>query len=843
MTTMVDAMGDTQAVTSSITFHSCSSENAPLFQRQLDLEETMRGMGVDRFRSGVNKARERKQETSTRSVRRLMDAAHEHVVEGIKTFLAEVKAGTAGRKHRAYHYLVQVDPDLAAHLTIRSILDSVSIREKLTSAALSIANLIEDELRFRAFAEEKPALYRWSVNKLKASPNNHYRRTVMTYTMNAQGVAWNDWPKKDKVYLGIKLIEILVATTGMVRKVDISNGSKNTTTLIEATEDTLAWLHEENSRVEALMPTHLPTIIPPKPWTTPFDGGYWSGRVRGLTLVKTPNRAYLEELAANDMPEVYTAINAMQDTAWAVNTRVLDVMEELWANQSTLANVPNADNIPLPTRPASVPGTVPTEDLTEAQREDLKAWKREASQVHEVNAKMRSKRLQFAKLLHIARMFRDEEAIYFPHQMDFRGRVYAVPLFLHPQGSDSCRALLTFANAVPIGDEEGARWLAIHGTGMFGFDKVSLDDRVQWVLDHERDILASAEDPISNRFWTEADKPWQFLAFCFEWEGFCQQGFDFLSTLPVQMDGSCNGLQNFSAMLRDSVGGRAVNLVPSDKPSDIYQQVADIVAVMVERDAHGGDEEVTQIARGWVGRVTRKVCKRPVMTLAYGSREYGFKTQVFADTVTPMKMAGDFPWEGNGWAAAEYMGKLIWRAVGDVVVAACGAMDWLQASARVAAREGLPVRWTTPTGFVVQQAYRLPNAKRLALTFQDVRIRVSLDQDGGNLDKRKQANGISPNFVHSMDAAHMQRTVNRCHAEGIRSFSLIHDSYGTHAGNAWALAQFLREAFVCIYSDDILANLKAELEAQLPDGEVLPDLPPMGDLDLQLVQESAFFFA
>jgi DNA-directed RNA polymerase len=38
---------------------------------------------------------------------------------------------------------------------------------------------------------------------------------------------------------------------------------------------------------------------------------------------------------------------------------------------------------------------------------------------------------------------------------------------------------------------------------------------------------------------------------------------EFVSHLPVAFDGSCNGLQNYSMMLRDEVGGAATNLVPS----------------------------------------------------------------------------------------------------------------------------------------------------------------------------------------------------------------------------------------------------------------------------------------
>lgn len=45
----------------------------------------------------------------------------------------------------------------------------------------------------------------------------------------------------------------------------------------------------------------------------------------------------------------------------------------------------------------------------------------------------------------------------------------------------------------------------------------------------------------------------------------------YMSHLPVHMDGSCNGLQHYAALGRDEAGGKAVNLLPSDKPQDVYK--------------------------------------------------------------------------------------------------------------------------------------------------------------------------------------------------------------------------------------------------------------------------------
>lgn len=829
----------------------------PLFAAQLQLEDEMRSMGVTRYRELVAQAKADKEESRVTSVRRLMGQAHEAVVAGIEDFIAAASSGKAGRKHSALRFVLALDDvDLVAHLTIRSVLDSVSSQETLNRAALGLATLLEDEYHFRQFEEQKPTEFAQRKRAVERGGKNARRvRKSMLIPARKMGVELDDWSLRDKLLVGTKLIEIFVEQTGYAEIERTSDGKNNTPVYLRATEATLKWLEQENARLEWMQPVYLPTIIPPKPWTSPTDGGYWSGRVRRLRLVKTNNRQYLDELADRDMPTVYASINALQETPWAINKRVLEVMETLWEQQADVSFLPRADQEELPPRPLWLSAKMTKEEMTEEQREAFGRWKQERSLVYERNAKSVSKRLSFTRMLMVARKFRDHEEIFFPHQLDWRGRMYPVTLYLQPQGNDAQRGLLEFARAVPLTDDDGVLWLAVHGAGLWGKDKWALEERRAWVEENEEAILASAADPLANRFWMTAEKPWQALAFCFDWAGWKREGYAYESCLPVQMDGTCNGLQNFSALLRDEVGGRAVNLVPSDSPNDIYATVAEVVSRKVEadltsdevvKDSKGNDRyRVADMAAGWLGKVDRKVTKRPVMTLAYGARRFGFIQQVFEDTVSPWKAKADgtFPWQGSGWAAADYMGRLIWESVGEVVVAATRAMDWLQGAARVAAQEGLPVLWTTPTGFLVHQAYRVPQQKRIELTFQRVNLKLSVEMGEGKIDSRRQASGVSPNWIHSLDASHMQRTIHACHDLGLRSFSMIHDSYGTHAGNAQLMANVLREEFVRQYEGNVLEKFRDDLLAQLPEGSELDALPPMGNLDLNKVLESPFFFA
>ena len=87
------------------------------------------------------------------------------------------------------------------------------------------------------------------------------------------------------------------------------------------------------------------------------------------------------------------------------------------------------------------------------------------------------------------------------------------------------------------------------------------------------------------------------------------------------------------------------------------------------------------------------------------------------------------------------------------------------------------------------------------------------------------------------------KCVNLWKAEGINSFSMIHDSYGSHAAHTYALMQLLREAFVEMYREPLFELFKEEIQEQLPMAAELPDVPSYGALDIELIHESLYFFA
>lgn len=524
-----------------------------------------------------------------------------------------------------------------------------------------------------------------------------------------------------------------------------------------------------------------------------------------------------------------TSLNGVGGTAWRVNTFILDTMTEAYLGDIMLPGVSKAILKPLPERMA--------DEVWEAMPvADKKVFSKARAELHDWNASATGRERAMLDYIGVADELRDEPEIYFPHNRCFRGRIHPMTTVgPHPQANDMGKALLMFASGLPLG-AEGLYWLLVRAANCGGQDKLALDERVIWALDHKEDIISAAKDPLHSTWWrsSSVDEPWGLLATCHElsmaWQ--LSEPSEFTSHLPIPLDGTCNGLQHLSAMGLDPIGAAATNLGTGPR-QDIYIEVRDAVVGLVQADVLAGHN----LAPLWLGKLTgaegRKIVKRAVMTTPYGVTNRGIRDQIIADGHTK-----DI--EGVSGAAADYIRDKIVEAMGTSIGSARNIMAWLQATAALLAKAGVPFDWTTPTGSRVRQAYRLVTELRVKTLCGT----ISLIEENPEsiLNGSKQNLAAAPNFIHSFDAAHLSMTVNAALEEGIRSFAMIHDSYGTHARNTGTLARILREQFILIYSEDWLAKTAADIRSYASHVD-LPDLPVRGSFDISQVLNAPFFFS
>lgn len=690
------------------------------------------------------------------------------------------------------------------------------------------------------FADAEPTLFYHLMNDMdrKLSVNETHRMTVMKLQGKKNGVDFHEWgqAQRDQVggYLVDQLAQLGMVNTGVVNETMVSGGRRRTKTNlhVELAEDVRQLINQISEFVIESTPYFLPCIEPPKDWVSVDDGGFHTTELRRLHpwMVKTYAQTRDDYLSAELRNEM-AAVNALQRVPWRINRRLLEAVSAV-AQVHDMEEIISQAELPKPRKPEWLAKGMTKEEMSESQQREFKKWKREVSDWHTDERLRNSKHNRFYNAMRVARKFADYQSIYFVYFVDFRGRKYVQTTGVSPQGSDLQKALLEFGEGKPLHTKEARDWFCITGANRWGYDKASLSDRVKWVEEHREQILSFAADPVNNDEWKSADKPLQFLAWCLEYEQWQVFGDRFLSRVAVGMDGSCNGLQNFSAMLRDSAGGKATNLIPAPLPNDIYQMVADLVTKLLE--AEEDDEE--GFRRLWLDHgLTRSLVKRSVMTLPYGSRQSSWADFIVSDYLKADKFPGlDKRLYDK---AARFLSKRLGVAIADTVVAAADAMTWLQKASTAILREGYDrIKWITPSGFPVTQVYWETEEHRINTKLCG-NAKLSIRRSTDAVKKSRHRNGIAPNFVHSLDASHLTLVVNRARAEGIDAFAMIHDDYGTHAADTGRLYEIIREVFVDMYTrHDVLEAFRAAYG-------FLPEPPPMGDLDLRQVLDSPYFFS
>lgn len=576
--------------------------------------------------------------------------------------------------------------------------------------------------------------------------------------------------------------------------------------------DTISYEHVMK---ESNFVRHYPMVIKPKPWTSPEDGGYFLHPVSILRYYSYSSQ--IKPLFENQdqMKVIYEALNALGETAWRINTDVYNVVKQAWEEGGGIAELPSRHDIPFP-----------EVDETGKTRE----WFKQYRKVEQENYNLHSLRCDLLLKLEVAEKFKDR-VIYFPHNMDFRGRVYPIPPHLNHMGADICRGLLTFAEGKPLG-KRGLWWLKVQLANLYGKDKVSFEERVQFADENMDNVFDSATNPLrGNRWWLNAEDPWQCLACCFElYKAITSPDPEqYICHLPIHQDGTCNGLQHYAALGGDEKGAKSVNLTPSDRPQDVYSDVSKLVVERIEQDV----KNEVPIAMLLQGKVDRRIIKQTVMTSVYGVTFIGARKQI-ENALKDRNVLN----EEERAEASIYLTKLTFDSLGEMFAGANMIMDWFSTCASLISKQGKLVTWVTPLGLPVAQPYKKPNKKNVTKTaFQTF---LADDERSMTIDTSRQRSAFPPNFVHCLDSSHMLLTALECKKKNI-TYASVHDSFWTHASTVDEMNVILREAFVDLYKRPILEYLYEHFKYHNPEID-FPPIPKRGDFDMELVKKSTYFF-
>ena len=814
---------------------------------QIAWEESMSTRGAQRFRSQQDAAKEtRAHETSAGS--RLLRSYVLTISERIRLYLDGKHPD--GRRRTKYAKLLDViDTDKVALIALRNVIGAVfDSGTSLPKICRTIGQQCEDELRLTQFHTTHKEYYESLIRDFERKNVSSYthKRRVLNAKGADKGEHWKNWPELECIGVGALVISLVMEVCNLIeRKDDPSKANKRRKARanIVPTQACMDWIAAHEDMAELTNPDRMPCLIPPADWKSVTDGGFWSPSLRSRTqLIKARTLTKEKKVmyAEADMPLVLSAVNSMQSTAWQVNSRVHAVMQEVWA-KSLGCGMPRSEPYEFPECP--LPPEMDATLLVEGSHaaEAFTEWKAVTRELHTMEKERISKNLALIRTMRIARELADKPRFWYVYQCDFRGRVYAASSGLTPQGTDQSKGLIQFSKGEPLNDDNGVKWFLINGANKYGYDKASYEDRVSWTRENSQRIIETASNPISNRsFWAEADKPYQFLAWVFEYADFIKEEnkHEYHSKIPVGLDGSCNGLQHFSAMLSDKVGGSSVNLLPADKPADIYQDVADVLFGKLVARAKDGEAAAINWLRALPdNKVPRKLTKKPVMTLPYGSTQQACTTSIYAYIMEYCPEGFD---KNARFKHAIWLSPLLWASISEVVIAARAAMKWIQDSAAILAKGNHPMKYYSPIGFPVLQASHSVVVRQIETQIGG-RLQLRIATSGDGIDVRKQRQGSSPNLVHHVDACHMMMVINACAEDGVTDFAMIHDDFGCHPRHAECLQRHIREQFVALHTQcRVIEDFKTVHEQAY--GVELPTLPARGDLELEGVLSSDYFF-
>jgi DNA-directed RNA polymerase len=430
-------------------------------------------------------------------------------------------------------------------------------------------------------------------------------------------------------------------------------------------------------------------------------------------------------------------------------------------------------------------------------------------------------------------------------------------------------------------EEDYKEYLKDEGLDSISVDKMTMNDRANWTENNYERIkgyVNRKEIPI------KAEKPVVFYACCVEWTDYLNDPTGHISRLPIQIDGSNNGWQHLGAMSKDSKTGSLVGLVPSKIQRDFYVSTA---------------KELIKIMPDWFAEkqmpmkhIRKGISKRGSMTRAYSAGEKTMATNMYADCyqedytekygisvddcnklshnlitainrVCPgpletmsylQKLAsfeiGTYTIYRDGKVASKAYQKikkiikeLKWKKIKseeELISLSDAINEQSQFESRLVHGNGSnTLRWVTPSGFYVIYENFIQRSIKCKGTINGIgRITHVAFERTEMPNVKGYMSGISPNFVHSMDAAHMAIIIDNW--EG--TFTAVHDAFASHASDMDELLRVTKEAFIMMYNKE---NYYDEIEqTMLSNSESLTvEQPSIGELDVSEIRDSDYFFA
>ena len=867
---------------------SClTCEPSPEQSRQLQLEKKQRDLYLGRLQSETEKNQIKGRGSQTKGGKGVRYLLVPFVGNWLRSHIdAVLKKGRAGFAVRELIHLSQyIEPETMAHIAVSCVLDSLGRGSTITTKITAVKQLIGEQLEHQAQLEYMQMIDPSYFNRLQKiylhDPVRRYDRkiTAMRHAHNKhEEMSWKHLTSEEQIRIGAVLLQAVCSIQidpdtkeGFFQRIkplwnDPKRGSvkrkQESPYYLGYTKTGLLYRDKLQKACDQGSMDPRPMVCTPMDWTPTERGGYLSHVSRKV-----------EEMIHNNSGSeasqtTYDALNRLQHLPFKVNRYIYNIQKQLlqktWEIGSFRSYEKDSweeEHFPLVDSDYVATLEKDSDEYKKIMRTLTVAYHTQRISEQKANAPRRT--------FLMASEFVDEERFWFPWFLDSRGRLYPTVNAFSPQGADYGKGLLMSADGMPLTDDSRRELLiSIATAGAFdGIDKADFFTRLQWAETFvaSEDFCLMVDDPLSYRFWMEADEPFQFIALCEEYKAIFVDGTRDRVAVFFGRDQTCSGVQILSAVIKDPKAALYTNVVVTEKPMDLYKEVAK-EAQLLMRDkvwlqqqmeareakrvkANANRKPEHQYEARWIVDVDpsvhdRKANKTQAMCTGYGAtlqsryqyiRE-ALKAKEKKEEIPPihpadMNIVCRAGIEGMSQAFPRYM----------------NLNKWFKKFAAAVLKSGKEqVTWTTPSGMTVSQEYREPE-------FRTIRTHAA---GGGHYDKlnlckaetatvdtgygaaklSKNQSAIAANWTHSLDGSIMQ--IALCAVDpGIPLFT-VHDCAFGLSGYFNETIPHFREAMHTVVTSPVLENL---LEENGLTGKI--DLPEMGELDVSEIKESPYLFS
>ena len=772
-------------------------------ERQEKFERKQIKGGLERIQNNTKKLLEKDYASATvfgsASIETLLPYLIEFIEEKKKA-RKKVSVGGAGHLMQLLPYIFDIDTESQAAITSKLTFDKIfsprKENSKVVNVVQAIGSALEAESQMRYYEVSAPGLFETlKANYWHQAKGTEYKRKSMQTLMAKHDIEqWKPWVRIEKIKVGTWFLDCLLASSGWFERSVILHRNKKQQFLIP-TEKFQKNKEEIIRLAELFSPLAWPMLIEPRDWSPVHEGGYY---LNDLTRCHDMVRRGVPLCVQGEIP--YQFLNKIQKVKYQLNPFIVEIAKVLEEREIEVGKFRPVINHPDPPQP-------PDMDNEESRR----AWRKEKAIARNKNANEWRISCRTRMTMNCVREF-EGKTYYVPWSFDYRGRAYPIPSFLTPQDTDFGKSLIKFADEDSI-TEDGVKWLAFQVATTFGLDKATLTERLEWVNRPENIQLITrvATNPIDNiGDWESADEPWQFAASCEEYYSVVLAKTRTTTGLPVATDATCSGLQILAGLARDKSTANLVNVVPSEKPQDAYQVIADT-----------SRKDIPERLRTYWDR---KKTKRCVMTIPYNAKPFSNR-QYIRDAFDDIDIEVDND-------ELTQIVQAVRDAMESVVPGPMKVMRWIEQEVSKAIKRGSQeLIWVTPSGFRVTQRLMKMHHKIVELKLLG-RCRVKVLDGEKGVDLRHHKNATAPNLIHSLDASLLHLSATKFDAP----ISLIHDSVLCRATDMSHLSTLVRDTYMHLFAEnDFLKDFSEAIGAET-------EPPIIGDLKPETVIESTYFF-